>query len=104
MIVMNEVNVLNEEKRAYKVILQIIFSVLAAHLPIQLTKRYGEKMCFVKHHVSEGKCNRLVECKRCITLVHTMDPHVILMLHLSVGMYIKGKTCRKLQVMDIFCR
>ena len=29
-----------------------ILSVLAAHLPIQLRERYGEKMCFVKYHVS----------------------------------------------------
>ena len=29
--------------------------VLAAHLPIQLAKRYGEKMCFVKYHVSEDQ-------------------------------------------------
>ena len=25
------------------------------HLPIQLATRYGEKMCFVKYHVSEDK-------------------------------------------------
>ena len=30
-------------------------SVLANHLPIQLAIRYGEKMCFVKYHVSEGR-------------------------------------------------
>ena len=28
---------------------------MADHLPIQLTTRYGEKMCFVKYLVSEGK-------------------------------------------------
>ena len=32
-----------------------VFSVLAAHIPIQLAKRYGEKLCFVKYHVSEDK-------------------------------------------------
>ena len=32
-----------------------VLSVLAAHLPIQLAKRYGERMCFVKYHVSEDK-------------------------------------------------
>ena len=32
-----------------------VLSVLAAHLPIQLAKRYGEKMCFVKYHVSEDQ-------------------------------------------------
>ena len=30
-----------------------VLSVLATHLPIQLAERYGEKMCFVKYHVSE---------------------------------------------------
>ena len=32
-----------------------VLSVLAAHLPIQPAKRYGEKLCFVKYHVSEDK-------------------------------------------------
>ena len=32
-----------------------VISVLANHLPIQLATRYGEKMCFVKYHVSEDK-------------------------------------------------
>ena len=32
-----------------------VLSVLASHLPIQLAKRYGEKLCFVKYHVSEDK-------------------------------------------------
>ena len=32
-------------------------SVLSAHLPIQLAKRYGEKMCFVKYHVTEDQSN-----------------------------------------------
>ena len=32
-----------------------VLSVLAAHLPIQLAKRYGEKMCFVKYHISEDQ-------------------------------------------------
>ena len=32
-----------------------VLSVLADHLPIQLVTRYGEKMCFVKYHVSEDK-------------------------------------------------
>ena len=29
--------------------------VLAKHLPIQLAIRYGEKMCFIKYHVSEDR-------------------------------------------------
>ena len=49
-IVVNEVNVVNEEKRAFKVTLDVL-SVLADHLPIQLTIRYGEEMCFVKYHI-----------------------------------------------------
>ena len=32
-----------------------VLRVLANHLPIQLAARYGEKMCFVKYHVSEEK-------------------------------------------------
>ena len=32
-----------------------VLRVLADHLPIQLATRYGEKMCFVKYHVSEDK-------------------------------------------------
>ena len=34
-----------------------VLSVLAANIPIQLATRYGEKMCFVKYHVSEDKSN-----------------------------------------------
>ena len=32
-----------------------VLNVLAVHIPIQLAERYGEKMCFVKYHVSEDK-------------------------------------------------
>ena len=32
-----------------------VLSVLAEHLPIHLATRYGEKMCFIKYHVSEDK-------------------------------------------------
>ena len=34
-----------------------VLSLLPAHLPIQLVKRYGEKICFVKYHVSGDKSN-----------------------------------------------
>ena len=34
-----------------------VLSVLAGHLPIQLVTRYGEKICFVKYHVSEDRSN-----------------------------------------------
>ena len=33
----------------------VLLSVLADHLPIQLATRYGEKMCFVKYHISEDR-------------------------------------------------
>ena len=36
-----------------------VLSVLAAHLPIQLAKRYDEKSCFVKYHVPEDKSSIL---------------------------------------------
>ena len=45
----------------FKVLLEIkmneadVLRVLAAHLPIQLAERYGEKTCFVKYHVSEDQ-------------------------------------------------
>ena len=32
-----------------------VLSVMADHLPIQLAKRYGDKMCFVKYHVTEDR-------------------------------------------------
>ena len=32
-----------------------VLSVLAVHVPIQLAEWYGEKMCFVKYHVSEDQ-------------------------------------------------
>ena len=32
-----------------------VLSALAAHLPIQLAERYGEKICFAKYHVSEDQ-------------------------------------------------
>ena len=60
-----------------------VLSVLAAHLPIQLAERYGEKMCFAKYHVSE---------------------HGILMLNLSISKDMQRQTCRKFQGMDTFWR
>ena len=84
-----------------------VLSVLAAHIPIQLAKRYGEKCALssiMYQRTSRALWNRLVECKRCVMLMHTMNPHGILVLHLSVGVYIKGQTCRKLQVMGTFWR
>ena len=53
MIVVNEVSVVNEE--GLQGDSSNVLSVLAAHIPIPLATRYGEKMCFVKYHVSEDK-------------------------------------------------
>ena len=50
------VNVVNEEKKTCKAILQM-FCVMADHLPIQVATRCGAKMCVVKYHVSEDKSN-----------------------------------------------
>ena len=58
-----------------------VLSVLADDLPIQLATRYGEKMCFVKYHVSE---NRLEVWKRYVMLAHTKNPRDIVMLNLSM--------------------
>ena len=32
-----------------------VLIVLAERLPIQLATQYGEKMCFIKYHLSEGR-------------------------------------------------
>ena len=32
-----------------------VLSVLDDHLPIQLTTRYGDKLCFVKYNLSEDR-------------------------------------------------
>ena len=53
-------SVVNEAKRAYKVMLQMFLSVLATHLPTQLAERYGEIMCFVKYHVSEDEASVVI--------------------------------------------
>ena len=50
-----------------------VLSVLADHLPIQLGKRYGEKMCFVKYHASEDKLS-IVDSSG---VVQTLDMLVI---------------------------
>ena len=48
-------SVVNEEKKGVQGDASDVLSVLATHLPIQLAERYGEKMCFVKYHVSEDE-------------------------------------------------
>ena len=46
-----------------------VLSVLATHLPIQLVERYGEKMCFVKYHVSEDESS-VVRISLPATIIH----------------------------------
>ena len=50
-------------------------SVLADHLPIQLATRYGEKMCFVKYHVSEDKSSIVESSGGVHTLRNTSAYH-----------------------------
>ena len=64
-----------------------VLSVLADHLPIQLATRYGEKMYFIKYHVSEVvrvSWNCLEVWERYVMLAHTTNPRLILMLNLSM--------------------
>ena len=52
-----------------------VLSVLAAHLPIQLAKRYDEKMCFVKYHVSEDNSSIVESSGGVQTLRNTSAYH-----------------------------
>ena len=57
-----------------------VLSVLAEHLPIQLAARYGEKMCFIKYHVSEDSLSIVelsggVETLRCVSAYHEPTWH-----------------------------
>ena len=71
-----------------------VLSVLADHLPIQLATRYGEKMCFVKYHVSEDRSS-IVELSGGVeTLRNTTNPRGILMLNLSM---VKGMKRQNVQ-------
>ena len=58
-----------------------VLDVLAKLLPIQLMTRYGEKMCFIKYHVSQDMLS-------IIELTRGVGMHGILMLNLSV---VKGQ-------------
>ena len=64
-----------------------VLSVLADHRPIQLATQYGEKMCFVKYHVSEDRSS-IVESSggvhSYVMLARTTNLRGILMLNLSV--------------------
>ena len=46
----------------------MILSGFTEHLPIQLVTRYGEKMCFIKYHVSEDRSS--VETLCCVSPYH----------------------------------
>ena len=55
--------------------IQGVLSVLAEYLPIQLATRYGEKMCFIKYHVSDDKSSIVkvsggAKTLRCISTYH----------------------------------
>ena len=65
-----------------------VLSVLAGHLPIQLVTQYGEKMCFVKYHVSEERSGIIELSGGVGTLCNVSayhEPAGILMLNLSMG-------------------
>ena len=51
-----------------------ILSVLADHLSIQLATRYGEKMCFVKYHVSEDRSS-IVESSRGVETLRNVSAY-----------------------------
>ena len=51
-----------------------VLSVLAVHIPIQLTTRYGEKMCLVKYHVSGDK-SRIVESSGGVQTLRNVSAH-----------------------------
>ena len=48
-----------------------VLSVLADHQPIQLVTRNGEKMCFVKYHVSEDRSSIVESSGGVETLLYT---------------------------------
>ena len=57
-----------------------VLDVLAEHLPIQLTPRCGEKMCFIKYHVPEDRSSivelvRGVGTLRCVNAYHELAWH-----------------------------
>ena len=72
-----------------------VLSVLAAHIPIRLAKWYGEKMCFVKYHVSEDKSS-IVELSGGVQTLRNVSAY-------SEPTW-QGQPYRKLQVMDTFWR
>ena len=51
-----------------------VLSVLLDHLPIQLATQYGEKMCLVKHHISEDKSS-IIESSGGVQTLHNVSPY-----------------------------
>ena len=51
-----------------------VLSVLADHLPIQLATRYGEKVCFIKYHVSEDR-SIIVESSGCVETLRNVSAY-----------------------------
>ena len=52
-----------------------VLDVLVVHLPIQLATTYGEKLCFIKYHVSEDRSSIVeltggVGTLRCVGVYH----------------------------------
>ena len=62
-----------------------VLNVLAAHLPIQLGKRYGEKMYFVKYHVSEDQSS-IVRMSGGAQTLRNVSTHVCFNHSLNAGL------------------
>ena len=79
-------------------------SVLVAHIPIQLAKRYGEKMCFVNYHVSEDKSS-IVESSGAVQTLRNANAYNERTWHFDAKFFDKQEqTYRKLQVMGTYWR
>ena len=63
-------------------------SVLADHLPIQLATRYGEKVCFIKYHVSEDKSS-IVESSGGVETLRNVSAYHEHMCHFDAK-FVKG--------------
>ena len=86
-----------------------VLSVLAVHLQIQLAKRYGEKMCFVKYHVSEDQSSvvRMTGGEQTLRNVSAYNEptwHFDAQFVDKQAKDMQRQTCRKLQGMDTFWR
>ena len=82
-----------------------VLSALDTHLPIQLAERYGEKMCFVKYHVSEDQSSVVrmtggVQTLRNVSAYNEPTWY----FNLSISKVMQRQTCRNLRGMDTFWR